>query len=95
MLTKNKVLAGHYCKMRAAKDLTKKSATDMAAIFGVRADVYSLLAVVNTESNPSTLSNRGVDGGSREQKNRSRDKKGGENGHSSGKRKKKRKRSSK
>ena len=39
-LAKNKVLVGHSSKMRDAKDLTKKSAVDMAAIFGVRDDVY-------------------------------------------------------
>ena len=93
-MAKNKVLTGHSCNMRETKNLTKKSDADMAAIFGVRADVYSLSAVVDPNSKPSTLSNRGVDRGARERKERSRDKKGEYNGgHSSGKRKKKRKRS--
>ena len=81
--------------MRDAKDLTKKSAADMEAIFGVRADVYSLLAVVNPKSKPSTPSDGGVDGGAREWKKRSRDKEGDcDDGRLSGKRRKKSKRSS-
>ena len=75
MLAKNNILAGHSRKMRDAKDLTKKSAADMAAIFGVRSDVYSLSAVVEPNSNPSTLSNGGVDGEARESKKRKIDKK--------------------
>ena len=51
-MAKNKVSVGHSRKMRDTKYLTKKSAADMAAIFGVRADVYSLLAVVNPKSKP-------------------------------------------
>ena len=88
---KNKVSTGKSCKMRGAKDLTKKSATDMASIFGVRCYVYSPSAIVNPKSNPSTPSDGGVDKGTRERKKRSRDKKGDDDGHSSGKRKKKRK----
>ena len=92
-MAKNKVLAVHSRKMMDTKYLTKKSAADMAAIFGVRDDVYSLSAVVEPKSNPSTPSDGGVDGGARERKKRIRDKKGDDNdGRSSVKRKKKRNR---
>ena len=39
-LAQNKVQAGHARKMRDAKDIKNKSAADMAAIFGVKADFY-------------------------------------------------------
>lgn len=39
-LAQNKVQAGHARKMREAKDIRNKSAEDMAAIFGVKADFY-------------------------------------------------------
>ncbi|KAL7446112.1 hypothetical protein ACHAXH_008724 [Discostella pseudostelligera] len=39
-LPQNKVQAGHARKMRQAKDIRNKSAEDMAAIFGVKADFY-------------------------------------------------------
>mmetsp|Transcript_3830 Transcript_3830/g.8619 ORF Transcript_3830/g.8619 Transcript_3830/m.8619 type:complete len:259 (+) Transcript_3830:291-1067(+) len=39
-LPQNKVQAGHARKMREAKDIRNKSAEDMAAIFGVKADFY-------------------------------------------------------
>ena len=39
-LPQNKVQAGHARKMREAKDIRTKSAEDMAAIFGVKADFY-------------------------------------------------------
>ena len=39
-LAQNKVQAGHARKMREAKDTRNKSAADMAAIFGVKADFY-------------------------------------------------------
>lgn len=39
-LAQNKVQAGHARKMREAKDIRNKSAQDMAAIFGVKADFY-------------------------------------------------------
>ena len=39
-LAQNKVQAGHARKMREAKDIRNKSAADMAAIFGVKADFY-------------------------------------------------------
>jgi len=39
------VTAGHARKMREAKDLTKKSAEDMAAIFGVRVEEYQNTSV--------------------------------------------------
>merc|ERR1712226_198802 len=38
VLAKNKVTAGHSRKMREAKDLTTKSESDMAAIFGVKVE---------------------------------------------------------
>ena len=46
-LAHNKVSAGHLRKLRDAKNIMKKSASDMAAIFGVKADAYS--------SDPPTL----------------------------------------
>ena len=39
-LAQNKVQAGHARKMRDAKDIRNKSAADMAAVFGVKADFY-------------------------------------------------------
>ena len=39
-LPQNKVQAGHARKMREAKDIRNKSAEDMAAVFGVKADFY-------------------------------------------------------
>ncbi len=39
-LAQNKVQAGHARKMREAKNIKNKSAADMAAIFGVKADFY-------------------------------------------------------
>ena len=65
-MANNKVSAEHSINLRGAKDLTKKSAADMAAIFGVKTDVYSPLAVVDPESEPSNPSNGGVGGGFRE-----------------------------
>jgi hypothetical protein len=50
-LAQNKVQAGHARKMREAKDIRNKSAEDMAAVFGVKADFYkSLNANVNSNS---------------------------------------------
>ena len=61
----------------------------------MRDDVYSPSDVGNTKSNPSDLSEGGLDGGAKNRKKRSRDKKGDDgDGCSSRKRKKKRKRSS-
>ena len=37
-LAQNKVLVGHSRKMRDAKNLTKNSNADIAAIFGMRVD---------------------------------------------------------
>ena len=74
-MAKNKVLTGHSCNMRETKNLTKKSDADMAAIFGVRADVYYPFAVVKPNSKPSTPSSGGVGRGSRERRKRNRDKK--------------------
>ena len=39
-LSSKRVTAGHARKMREAKDLSKKSTADMAAIFGVRVEEY-------------------------------------------------------
>ena len=78
--------------MRGAEDIPKKSATDMAAIFGVRADACSPSAVVDPKNKTSTSSDRRENGGARERKNRSRDKEGyNDNGSSNRKRDKKRK----
>ena len=41
-MSHNKVSSGHSRKMRYVKDLTKNLATDMASVFRVRADAYSL-----------------------------------------------------
>ena len=73
MLAKNKVLAGNSRKMRDSKDITMKSAADMAAIFGVRDDVYYPFAVVKPNSKPSTPFSGGVGRGSRERRKRNRD----------------------
>ena len=60
-LAQNKVQAGHARKMRDAKDIRNKSAADMAAVFGVKADFYKGLnaslndeAVKKIEANSST-----------------------------------------
>jgi hypothetical protein len=51
-LAQNKVQAGHARKMRDAKDIRNKSAEDMAAVFGVKADFYKgLNAAINIEAN--------------------------------------------
>ncbi|KAL7483801.1 hypothetical protein ACHAW6_009443 [Cyclotella cf. meneghiniana] len=48
-LAQNKVQAGHARKMREAKDIRNKTAEDMAAVFGIKADFYkSLNANVNS-----------------------------------------------
>ena len=39
-LSQTRVAAGHAKKMREAKDLSKKSAEDMAAIFGMKVEAY-------------------------------------------------------
>ena len=41
-LVNNNISLGHSKKMRDAKDITKILAANMAAIFGVRVDAYSL-----------------------------------------------------
>ena len=80
-LAQNKVSAGHSSKMRGAKDLTKNSAADMAAIFGVRVDAYSLAPIPHPPScvdpNSSTiLPDVGYNGGAvAKRKKRRRDKK--------------------
>ncbi len=53
-LAQNRVAAGHARKMRDAKDLSSKSAADMAAIFGVKVEHYrppaAIAAVGGTSS---------------------------------------------
>ncbi len=55
-LAQNKVQAGHARKMREAKDIKNKSAADMAAIFGVKADFYKQPKewVASTTTTPSS-----------------------------------------
>lgn len=53
-LSSKRVTAGHARKMREAKDLTKKSAEDMAAIFGVRVEEYQNNSVWGRLSSLST-----------------------------------------
>ena len=86
-----KVSAGHSKNMRYAKDPTKKSAADMAAIFGVRAYTYpsdpppTPLSRVNPKRR-TTPTGVGDDGGTvSDQKRRRRDKnRDGNNGSESG-----------
>ena len=85
--------------MREAKDLTKTSAANMAAIFGVREDAYSLappplsLSPVDTKR-MTTSSGEGDNGGaiSEREKRRKDKKRYDDNGPSSGAAKKKEKR---
>jgi Pin2-interacting protein X1 len=55
-LAQNKVQAGHARKMREAKDIRSKSAQDMAAIFGVKADFYKQPREWTTTATPATPS---------------------------------------
>ena len=69
-LARNKVQAGHARKMREAKDIRNKSAEDMAAIFGVKADFYKqpqrlamgvgvgAVSIEKGESSPEEVSSR-------------------------------------
>ena len=90
-LVQDKVSAGHLRKMGDTKDLTKKSNSDMATIFGVRADAYSsapppltLLCVITKRR--TTLPYRGNGKGAIAERNkRRRDKnRDDDNGSSSG-----------
>lgn len=53
-LAQNKVQAGHARKWREAKDIGNKSAEDMAAIFGVKADFYKQSQLVSIGSSSAT-----------------------------------------
>jgi Pin2-interacting protein X1 len=71
-LSQNRVAAGHAKKMREAKDLSKKSTQDMAAIFGMKVEAYEassvwgkLSSIGATSTSNSTSSN---DGGDEEEK---------------------------
>ena len=73
----NKASAGNFRNMRDAKHLTKKSAADMAAIFGVRADDYPsappplLLSHVDPKRR-TTSTDGGDDGGNIANRKKSR-----------------------
>ena len=60
-LPQNKVQAGHARKMREAKDIRNKSAEDMAAIFGVKADFYQKPREWTTEEEVGLGNNDGSD----------------------------------
>ena len=70
-LPQNKVQAGHARKMREAKDIRNKSAEDMAAIFGVKADFYQKprewtteeVGLGNNNDGSDISGSSGVDGG--------------------------------
>jgi plasmid maintenance system antidote protein VapI len=83
-LAQNKVQAGHARKMRDAKDIRNKSAEDMAAVFGVKAEFYKgLNTAVNIEANAkkkrksSSKNDEGqdLDKGERRKKKKKKDKK--------------------
>ncbi|KAL7554684.1 hypothetical protein ACHAWF_018200 [Thalassiosira exigua] len=98
-LPQNKVQAGHARKMREAKDLRSKSAADMAAIFGVKADVYSQLQAERVGSRENNRSDVAGDKKKKKSKKKSKEEKecAGESGGTRDKEKKekkKRKRSS-
>lgn len=74
-LPQNKVQAGHARKMREAKDIRNKSAEDMAAIFGVKADFYQKprewttgeeVGLGNNDGSDISGSSSGVDGAGRD-----------------------------
>lgn len=88
-LAQNKVQAGHARKMRDAKDIRNKSAADMAAVFGVKADFYTgLNATINNkkEESDSSADNMKESKKSKKRKSRSKD-----DNVSDGERKKKKK----
>lgn len=62
-LPQNKVQAGHARKMREAKDIRNKSAEDMAAIFGVKADFYRKPRDWISEEGESGNRSRNISGG--------------------------------
>ena len=80
-MAQKKVSIGKSSRMRDAKDITKKSAADIASIFRLRADVYSLYPPAPLPSNVdptrrTTLSEKIDDRGAvAEKKKRRRDKK--------------------
>jgi len=56
-LSSKRVTAGHARKMREAKDLTKKSKEEMAAIFGMKVDQYETQSVWGRMSTLSSTEN--------------------------------------
>ena len=103
-LAQNKVQAGHARKMRDAKDITNKSAEDMAAVFGFKTDFYKgLNASVNSsatsdaKSDNATISDSacGKEKSSKKRKSRKEDNIEGEADCNDGERQKKKKKKDK
>eukprot|EP00986_Skeletonema_menzelii_P008345 scaffold3470_cov149-Skeletonema_menzelii.AAC.25 len=90
-LAQNKVQAGHARKMREAKDIKNKSAADMAAIFGVKADFYKQPKEWVSTTTTTSSSTAEVTDSSTEVKNADKERK---KSKKSSKEKKKRKHSS-
>ena len=74
-LAQNKVQAGHARKMRDAKDIRSKSAADMAAVFGVKADFYKGLnaTIANNVAESTKSEDAKEKKSSKKRKSRSKD----------------------
>ena len=96
-LAQNKVQAGHARKMRDAKDISNKSAADMAAVFGVKADFYKgLNASIKEDSIDCDVHGNDIKEKKKSKKRKNRDKDGEcEEASSDGERRKKKKKSKK
>lgn len=90
-LAQNKVQAGHARKMREAKDINNKSAEDMAAIFGFKADFYKQSAAL------AVGAATGGGGGDKDRKKKSkkRSRKGGDESDGEPRKEEKKKKKSK
>ena len=96
-LAQNKVQAGHARKMRDANDISNKSAADMAAVFGVKADFYKgLNASIKEDSIDCDVHGNDIKEKKKSKKRKNRDKDGEcEEASSDGERRKKKKKSKK
>ncbi|KAL3826333.1 hypothetical protein ACHAXA_003657 [Cyclostephanos tholiformis] len=86
-LPHNIVQAGHARKMREAKDIRNKSAEDMAAIFGIKADQYKRQSCwggggANPPSPSDVASDEGWEGGKSRKKIKGRKRLSGESSKS-------------
>ena len=91
-LAQNKVQAGHARKMRDAKDIRNKSAADMAAVFGVKADFYKgLNASIKEDDVDSAECDNNIKEKKKSKKRKNRDRDGECEASNDGERRKKKK----